>query len=111
PRTANSRHRHVRTSDEIAVSPTSKVLSVEVFEDPNTNVMLYISETGFVATAPVKKLAATGGVDLVKGLNLKARKAGEDDDEKAAKFGVEVFRDNRTGYLVFISETGAISVL
>jgi hypothetical protein len=101
----------VRKADELEFSPKTKPMAVEVFEDPNTNVMLYISENGYVAAAPVKKLAATGGVELVKGLNLKARKSGEDDEEKAAKFGVEVFRDNRTGYLIFISETGAISVL
>ena len=101
----------VRKSDEIEFSPKSKPMAVEVFEDPNTNVMIYVSETGFIATAPVKKLVDMRGVDLVKGLNLKARKAGEDDDSKAAKFGVEVFRDNRTGYLIFITETGSISVL
>ena len=38
-------------------------------------------------------------------------KGGEKEFEKAKKYGIEVFEDNRTGNLIFLSETGAIAVL
>ena len=44
-------------------------------------------------------------------MDLTARKGGEKDFDKAKKFGIEVFQDNRTGNLIFISETGSIAVL
>ncbi len=102
----------VRKPDEASFSPKTKVYAVEAFEDPNTGVLIYISQSGAIATAPNKALPDKAEQPtLVKGINLRARKAGEEDIEKAAKFGVEVFRDNRTGYLVFITDTGAISIL
>jgi hypothetical protein len=42
---------------------------------------------------------------------LNARKGGETSFEAAKKFSVEVFIDNRTENLVFISDTGSIAVL
>jgi len=53
------------------------------------------------AKAPVWKL----------GLDLKARKGGTDDFDKAQKYGVEVFLDPNTNNLVYISETGSIAVV
>ena len=38
-------------------------------------------------------------------------KAGEKEFDKAKKYGIEVFEDNRTGNLIFISETGSVAVL
>src|SRR5262249_24510581 len=102
----------VRKADEKEFSDKTKQIPVEVFEDPNTGVLIYVSDAGFIATAPNKKLAEKPGPPtLVKGMNLKVRKAGEEDIEKAAKFGLEVFTDNRTAYLVSICETGSSAVL
>ena len=42
---------------------------------------------------------------------LGARKPGEKEFEKAQRFGIEVFEDNRTGNLIFVSETGSVAVL
>jgi len=44
-------------------------------------------------------------------MGLKARKGGEKTFDNAKKYSVEVFQDNRTGNLLFISETGSIAVL
>jgi len=44
------------------------------------------------------------------GLDLNVRKGGELDFSKAQKIGVEVFRDENNGNLIYISETGAIAV-
>jgi len=46
------------------------------------------------------------------GLELRVRKAGEADFTKdTKKWGLEVFRDENTGSLIYISETGSISVV
>lgn len=105
----------VRKAGETEVTEKSPRIPIEVFEDPNTGIMLYITDTGFIAIAPNKKPAE--GPDLKPtripgaGVDVKARKAGDEDFTKATKFGIEVFTDNRTGYQVFICETGSIAVL
>jgi hypothetical protein len=105
----------VRAADEAEFTDQTKSVPVEVFEDPNANALVYITGAGSVAAAPNPgKLADPAGgkaVTWAAAFNLKARKAGEKEFDKAKKYGVEVFRDNRTGNLLFVSETGAIAVL
>lgn len=101
----------VRTADELDFSEKTKRIGVEVFEDPNAGVMMYVTQAGFVATAPIAKMKDAKGVTWQGAMNLKARKAGDADFEKAKKFGVEVFVDNRTGYQILIGETGTIAVV
>jgi hypothetical protein len=43
--------------------------------------------------------------------DLKARPYREEDWDKAKKYGIEVFKDEKTGNLIYISETGSISVV
>ena len=46
------------------------------------------------------------------GMELRVRKAGEPDFNKdTKKYGIEVFRDENNGNLIYISETGAIAVV
>jgi hypothetical protein len=46
------------------------------------------------------------------GMELRVRKAGEADFNKdTKKYGLEVFRDENNGNLIYISETGAIAVV
>ncbi len=46
------------------------------------------------------------------GLEFKVRKAGEADFKPdTKKYGIEVFRDENNGNLVYISETGSIAVV
>jgi hypothetical protein len=91
----------------------AKVHSMEVFRDPNTDNWIYITEQGYLAVAPVKGKATTAGSKKPKwthSVDLRVRKGGVKDWQDAAKFGIEVYRDNITGNLVYISETGAIAV-
>jgi hypothetical protein len=45
------------------------------------------------------------------GMELRVRKAGEADfNDKTKKYGIEVFRDENNGNLIYISETGSIAV-
>jgi hypothetical protein len=45
-------------------------------------------------------------------IELRVRKAGETDFNKdTKKYGIEVFKDENNGNLVYISETGSIAVI
>ena len=44
-------------------------------------------------------------------MELKVRKAGMGDFKDADKIGIEVFRDENNGNLIYISQTGSISVV
>lgn len=103
----------VRGADEPNFTDKTKKKTVEVFEDPNSGVQFYLSDSGFVATAPNTATVQPDarGVTWKGAMALRARKAGEKEFEKAKKYGIEVFEDNRTGNLIFISETGSIAVL
>ena len=115
PKSAYGLDLQVRAADEPEFTDKTKLLPVEVFEDPNAGTLVYISGAGSVAAAanPGKLEAVEAGkaVTWKAAFNLKARKGGEKDFDKAKKYGVEVFRDNRTGNLLFASEAGAIAVL
>ncbi len=55
--------------------------------------------------------AKTKDPSWLYGLNLKARKSTEDDFTKdTKKYGIEVFKDENTNHIIYISETGSIAV-
>ncbi len=50
--------------------------------------------------------------DWKHGMELRVRKAGEPDFNKdTKKIGIEVFRDENNGNLIYITETGSIAVV
>lgn len=102
----------VRKADEGNFDKTTKKVGVEAYLDPQSNALVYVTEAGGVAVAPNPgKLADATGVAWLGGVNVKVRKAGGSTFDGAARYGVELFRDNRTGNLLLVSETGAIAVL
>lgn len=103
----------VRKADEANFTDATRRIDVEVFEDPNTDALLYISESGAIAAAPrsVKAAADAQGVTWKSAQRLKARKGGEKSFALARSYGVEVFQDNRTGNTVYVCETGSVAVL
>ncbi len=102
----------VRKADEKDFTDATKRVGVEVFRDENTGGLLYVTQAGAVAAVPAPSpMPDARGVTWKQAMNLKARKGGQDKFDQAASYGIEVFQDNRTGYLVYISETGAIAVL
>jgi hypothetical protein len=93
---------------------SARVHSMEVFRDANTDNWLYITEKGYLAVSSTKVKTATSGDKKPKwthSVDLRVRKGGVKDWQDAAKFGIEVYRDNATGNLIYICETGAIAVL
>ena len=96
----------------------AKTFALEVHKDDNSGGLVYISENGVLATVPAKYVTATvfdkgkaKDPRLIHALNLKVRKAGESDWDKARRMGVEIFRDENNGNLVYLTETGHFAVV
>ncbi len=92
----------------------AKIHSLEVFRDPQTNNCIYITEKGYLAVAPVggKNVAAADKrPKWMHSADLSVRKGGVSDWKDARKIGIEVYRDNSTGNLIYISETGSIAAI
>jgi hypothetical protein len=101
-----------RKADEGDFTPQTRSFVVEVFEDTNSGNLVYLCETGSIAVAPAgPALQSNKGLRWSHAFTLKARKPGEKDFEKAAKYGVEAFVDQNSGHTVYICETGSIAVL
>jgi hypothetical protein len=101
----------VRKFDELEFTNAQKV-GIEVFKDENTGTLIYISENGSIAAVPAPAAIEKGQKLLwLHAFTLKARPGGEADFAKARKYGVEVFSDRHTGYLVYVNEAGNIAVL
>ena len=100
-----------RKADEIDFGTETQTFSVEVFRDENTGGLLYISETGSIATAPPAEAKTGQGVAWKRGMVLKSRPGGVAEFTKATRYGVEVYQDGNTGNLVYLAETGSIAVL
>jgi|SRR6266545_2288468 len=106
----------VRKAGEQEFTDKTQVISLEVFRDENTGDWIYITEKGFIAVAPGAKgiLAPTASPKApvwVHGLDLKCRKGGEKAfDANTKVWSIEVFRDENTGLLIYICESGAISL-
>jgi hypothetical protein len=66
---------------------------------------LVAQQLPFVRAQEVKKPA------WQHGLELRVRKAGDLDWKDAKKFGLEVFKDENNGNVIYITETGDIAVV
>jgi hypothetical protein len=96
----------------------AKAFGVEVYKDNNTGGAVYVSDTGMIATAKAIPEKAPEAKDIKKpkavyGLEGKARKWNEADFKTGVtkEYGVEVFKDEHTGTLVYISETGSVAAV
>jgi hypothetical protein len=106
----------VRKADEQDFTKDTKRYGIEVFKDDNTGLLVYVSETGSVAV--VKPAGDAAPAVEVKtptwshGLILKVRKGGQENfDDKTPRFGVEVFKDENNGNIVYIADNGNIAVV
>ena len=102
----------VRKADEKDFTKATKVVSIEVFKDPNAGGLLYLSESGYLAAAPAPAgIKDNQGLSWSHAMTLKARKGGEKDFSSATKYGIEVFTDRNSGHTVYICETGSVAVV
>jgi hypothetical protein len=107
----------VRKAGEKSFDKETKVWSIEVFLDENTGDLIYMCENGKLAIVPGSKETVTPtpspkGPDWLHGLDLKVRKGGTHDfDPMTKSYGLEVFRDENNGNLIYISEAGSLAVV
>jgi hypothetical protein len=84
--------------------------AAECYQEESGNA-LYLSQTGSLSVLSKGLFKAGTGTDkdprFQHGLELTVRKA----DGKTAKFGIEVFIDENNGDMIYLSETGSISVV
>jgi hypothetical protein len=102
----------VRKAGEANLTPETKRTSIELFRDENNGQLLYVSETGSLALAPPAADIPkdTKPATALFGLDYRVRKAGEGNfGNETKKWGAETIRDENTGYLLFVSETGSIA--
>jgi hypothetical protein len=103
-----------RKAGESEYSADTPKIGVEVFRDENSGNLIYLSDTGALASVPSGRATdgAVKGPTWLHGLELRCRKANEAEFTKdTRRYGVEVFRDENNGNLVYICETGSIGVL
>jgi hypothetical protein len=104
----------VRKADEKEFTKDTRTYSVEVYKDDNANTLLYICETGDIAVVPaggVDKPSSSKEPKWLYGRSFRVRKADEADfNDKTQKFGAEVYQDENTGNLVYITEKGTLAV-
>jgi hypothetical protein len=106
----------VRKAGVKGFNKDTKVWSIEVFLDDNTGEQIYLCESGMVAIVPASKDAVrpkeAKSPEWLHGLDLKVRKGGQKDfDGQTKSYGVEVFRDENNGNLLYISETGSLALV
>ncbi|MCI0376453.1 MAG: hypothetical protein L0215_02475 [Gemmataceae bacterium] len=93
---------------------TATTHAMEVFRDPNADNWVYITEKGWLAAHTSKVRGSPGATKtpkLVHSIDLSVRKGGVKEWKDAKKYGVEIYRDNVAGNLVYICDTGAIAVI
>jgi hypothetical protein len=105
----------VRKGTEGDFTDNTQKFGVEVFLDEAGGTLIYVTETGAIAAAPAAPIAGGGEVkkpDWMFGLNLKVRMVGERDFTDATrKWGIEVFKDDKAGNLIYIGENGDLAVV
>jgi hypothetical protein len=91
---------------------TAQIFNIEVYQDANTGALIYVSETGSIATVPAPEgMKSEPGLTWKHTMLLRARPGGVADFKQATTYNVEVYSDANTGYTLFITNTGTIAVL
>jgi hypothetical protein len=107
----------VRKTGEKGFTKDTKRVGAEVYQDNRNGAILYVTEAGNIAVVPGKVAKATGGdgkakdVTYTHAFEVKVRKGGETDLDKAGKISVEVYKDENNGCILYISEQGQISAV
>jgi len=106
----------VRGGTEAKFTDASKKYGVEVYKDGNTGGLIHITETGSAAASAAPETAPENekikAPKALYGMTLPVRKGDQVEFTKDTKpYGVEVYKDDNTGGLLYLSETGAIAAV
>jgi len=104
----------VRTAKEEKFTKDTRAYGVEVYKDDNAGTLIYVCETGAIAVVPaagLTKPASSKEPTWRYGRSFRVRKADEKDfNDKTQRYGAEVYKDESSGNIVYISETGDLAV-
>jgi len=104
----------VRKADEKDFTKDTQAYGVEVYMDENNNNLLYITETGAIAVVPAggaSKPSSSKEPKRLFGRSFRVRAADEKDfNDKTKKHGAEIYKDENTGNLVYLTDSGWICV-
>ncbi|MCI0702370.1 MAG: hypothetical protein L0241_14905 [Planctomycetia bacterium] len=99
-----------RKTGELDFTQKTKKWGVELFRDLSTNRLLYACESGSVALAPVPgELVTNKGPKWHHALEAKVRGLNQLKFDDAKHISMEVFKDENTGGLIYITEFGGIA--
>jgi len=104
----------VRKAGQPKFDEGTRKFGTEIFLDKDIDKLVYIAETGALGLGVADKVKDKSEVDppkLFHGLEMRVRPVGEKGWTKAAKFGIEVFKDVNADNLVYISEKGSVGIL
>jgi hypothetical protein len=107
----------VRKVGEAKFGKDTRKFGIEVFQDEANGSLVYVSETGSIAVVPGKSAKTTPegkGKDpaFMHGMELAVRRAGEKAFTKETKkVGVEVYKDENNGNVIFVSDSGELTVV
>jgi len=100
----------VRKGGTVDYTPDTPKFGLEVFKDDATTAVIFLTQTGNLAVIPATAVGNERKAVWLFAHDMRARKADDELFKNATKFGVEVFKDQGTGKLVYISETASIAV-
>jgi hypothetical protein len=103
-----------RKAGQKSFGPDTKRYGVEVFHDPNTNCLIYISETGSIAVTPgtIETADMVKTPEFKQGADVMVREGGKPDfNEMTPRLGYEMFLDTNANQLVAISEKGNVALV
>jgi hypothetical protein len=104
----------VRRAGEDKFTDKTQKFNVEVRKDENAGNLEYMCQTGALAVMPAGALSAPAEIKdptWSHAMEVKVRPAGEKDYDKAKKYSIEVYKDENTNQLVYISETGSVALV
>jgi hypothetical protein len=100
-----------RKPGEKEFTKTTKVHSLEIFRDPNTDAFVYITEAGNIAACDAGKRGTFGNKTPEFNHSIDLRNGGPKEWNAASKIGIEVYKDANTGNLVYVTDGGYVAVI
>jgi len=103
----------IRTWDEKDFGKETKKIAVEVYRDTNSKRLVYVTESGAMAVAPLPlREGKPADPRWLYRLQLKVRPSGETDFiRNYIRVNVEVYLHEPAGHLIYVAQSGAIAVV
>jgi hypothetical protein len=113
PQWSHAMEVRVRKAGEADFTDKTQRYGIEVFIDPNSGNVIYITDNGYIAIAASSKPPAQiKSPQWSHAMEVRVRKAGEADfTDKTGLYGIEAYIDANNGNALYIAETGSLTVV